>query len=100
MGRTPLNAPDLKFEVGEVLVTPTAADALDAHGRTVSELLGRHQAGDWGDVSDQVRLVNQRGLSEGFNLQSTYLLESGQRLVVVTNGERTLTMIHLDRQAI
>jgi hypothetical protein len=98
MGRTPLNAQELKFEVGEVLVTPTAADALDTQGRTVSDLLGRHQAGDWGDVSDQVRLVNERGLSEGFNLQSTYLLDSGQRLVVVTNGERTLTMIHLDRQ--
>jgi hypothetical protein len=98
MGRTPLNAPELKFEVGDVLVTPTAAAALDAQGRTVSDLLARHQAGDWGDVSDQVRMVNERGLTEQFNLQSTYVLDGGQRLVVVTNRERTLTMIHLDRQ--
>lgn len=96
MGRMPLNAPELKFEIGEVLVTPTAASALEAHGRSVSDVLGRHQAGDWGDVSEQARLVNERGLVEGFNLQSTYQLENGQRLVVVTNADRTLTMIHLD----
>ena len=44
----------------------------------------------------QVRAINERGLVEQFNLQSVYAVPSGQRLVVVTNRDRTLTMIHLD----
>lgn len=85
-----------KFEVGEVVITPAATAALEAAGQQVADLLLRHQTGDWGDVSEQLRTVNQRGLQEQFNLQSVYPMASGQRLVVVTNRERTLTMVHLD----
>ena len=59
-------------------------------------MLARHQAGDWGDVTEQVRAVNERALAERFNLQSVYAVANGQRLVVVTNRERSRTMIHLD----
>jgi len=85
-----------KFEVGQIIVTPAAAAALAAVELTVDDLLSRHQAGDWGDVSAQVRSVNERGLVERFNLHSTYPIPDGKRLVVMTNRDRTLTMIHLD----
>jgi hypothetical protein len=85
-----------KFEVGEILVTPAALAALEASGQTLSELLARHRAGDWGDVADHVRIVNERALVEHFNVQSAYVVRHGQCLVVVTNRERTLTMVHLD----
>lgn len=97
MGQMPVEARNLKFELGEVVVTPAASQALDDHGHLVDDLLTRHQNGDWGDVSDQARLINERGLNENFNVQSTYVLATGLKLVVVTNGPRTLTMIHLDR---
>lgn len=86
----------MKFDVGEIVVTPAASAALEAHGQCVGDLLARHQAGDWGDVTEQVRAVNERGLAEQFNLQSVYAFASGQRLVVVTNRDRSRTMIHLD----
>ncbi len=91
-----MDAQRIKFEVGEIVVTPAASAALAANGQAVDDLLDRHRAGDWGDVSEQVRTVNERGLVEQFNLQSTYLVPTGQRLVVVTNRERTVTMVHLD----
>lgn len=87
---------NLKFEVGEIVITPAAAAALEASHECLDELLIRLRSGDWGDVSEQVRAVNERGLVEQFNLQGTYILANGQRLVVVTNGQRTLTMVHLD----
>jgi hypothetical protein len=87
-----------KFEVGEIIVTPTATAALEASGRTVDEIVARHRAGDWGEVSDQVREVNERGLAEQFNVQSIYATPSGERLVVVTTGDRSLTMVHLAPQ--
>jgi hypothetical protein len=92
----PLEASNAKFKVGQVVITPAASAALEASGQTLAELLAQHQAGDWGDVSEQVRAVNERGLAESFNLQSVYVVAPGQRLVVVTNRERTVTMIHLD----
>jgi hypothetical protein len=85
-----------KFDVGEVVVTPAASAVLEAHGQSVDELLSRHQAGDWGEVSRQVREVNERGLAERFNVQSVYPVRSGQRVIVVTKGDRSLTMVHLD----
>jgi hypothetical protein len=86
----------MRFEVGEIVITPAASDALAANGQTLDELLERHRAGDWGEVSEQVRSVNERGLVERFNLHSTYVMPDGRRIVVVTNCQRTATMIHLD----
>jgi hypothetical protein len=86
----------MAFEVGEIVITPAASSALDANGQTLERLLARHRAGDWGDVSPQVREVNDRGLAERYNLQSAYVLADGRRIVVVTNCQRTATMIHLD----
>ena len=96
MGQMQLQARKPKFEAGEVVITPAASAALEAGGHKLDDLLARHQAGDWGDVSEQVRAGNERGLVERFNLQSAYVVPSGQRLVVVTNRDRTLTMVHLD----
>jgi hypothetical protein len=86
---------DMRFDIGEIIVTPAATDALVANGLTLDDLLARHRAGDWGDVSEQVREVNERGLIEQFNLQSTYRMPDGRRLVVVTHRDRTTTMVHL-----
>lgn len=87
---------NVKFELGELVVTPAAEATLAAGDLTLDDLLARHQNGDWGDVTDPVREVNERGLSEQFNLQSAYTMPDGQRLVVVTNRDRSATMIHLD----
>ena len=86
----------MRFDVGEIVITPAASAVLEANGLTLDDLMARHQAGDWGDVSIQVREVNERGLLEQFNLQSTYSVPDGRRLVVVTNHQRTATTIHLD----
>jgi hypothetical protein len=95
--RIHLEEPNPKFEVGQIVITPAASAALAACGKTLGELLARHCAGDWGDVSERARSLNERGLIERFNLQSIYRVPSGEHVVVQTNPERTLTMIHLER---
>ena len=87
-----------KFEVGEVIVTPAASAALEASGQTLAELLTRHQAGDWGDLANHVCAFNERALVEQFNLQSAYAVGHGQRLVVMTNRQWAVTMVHLDHR--
>jgi hypothetical protein len=90
-----LTARTSKFELGELVVTPTASAALKAGGQTIDDFLARHQSGDWGEVSEQVRTVNERGVAEQFSLQSVYATGTGERLVIITTGDRSLTMIHL-----
>jgi len=84
-----------KFDLGQVIITPTAADALAAAGQTADAILARHQAGDWGDVGQQERTVNEQGLAEGLNLVSVYAA-GNQRISVVTKGDRLLTLVHVD----
>jgi hypothetical protein len=91
-----MNLHSEKFGIGEIVVTPAASAALEANGTSLDVLLARHQSGDWGDVSEPVRTVNQRALSDCFNLQSTYTMVDGRRVVVVTNRDRSATMVHLD----
>lgn len=93
----PLEQTKQKFDLGRVVITPAATAALDVSRHTLADLLERHQTGDWGDVSHHENTVNERGLIEQFNLQSAYDIAEVGRLVVVTNGQRTLTMVHLDR---
>jgi len=87
---------NVKFDLGEVVITPAAQAALAAAETSLDDLLARHRSGDWGEVTAPVREVNERGLLEHYNLQSTYALADGHRLVVVTNRDRSATMVHLD----
>ncbi len=91
-----MDSQTVKFGLGEIVVTPAADAALVENATSLEPLLLRHQHGDWGEVSEAIRLVNDRGLSDHFNIQSKYPLVDGRRLVVVTNRERTATMVHLD----
>ena len=85
-----------KFEVGQLVVTPTAAAAIAENGTTLDALVQRHQSGDWGQITAAIQAVNERGLSDQFNLQSSYALADGRCVVIVTNRDRSATMVHLD----
>ena len=43
-------ANEAKFELGKVVATPGALDALEAAKQSSLELLRRHARGDWGEV--------------------------------------------------
>ena len=87
---------DAKFDVGQVIVTPTASRALEAGGQSAEQVLLRHQSGDWGDVSEQERSVNEEALRRSFNLLSIYRTAAGERVTIVTKGDRSLTLVHID----
>jgi hypothetical protein len=86
----------MKFDLGQVIVTPTAGKALAAAGQSAEEMLCRHQAGDWGDVSEQERRINERALAAAITLMSKYRTRRGDRLQVVTKPDRSLTVVHID----
>lgn len=93
-----LNLP--KFELGEVVSTPGALEALERAGQTPDEFLDRHQRGNWGIAGEEDRQANELALQDGSRIFSAYLLNSGQTLWVISeavgdNGRRASTCLLL-----
>jgi hypothetical protein len=85
----------MKFDLGQVVVTPGAQEALSNWGENVDALLSRHQTGDWGDVSEEIRKVNEEGVAGQRNLVSIYTTPSGTAITVFTKADRSMTLVHL-----
>lgn len=84
-----------RFPLGEVLATARALDALREADLTLDEVLARHQAGEWGDVSAAQRQVNEEGTAGDGNLVTVVALLDGQQLTIFTRGDRTHTLVHV-----
>ncbi len=90
-----MNPPPIKFDLGNVVVTSTAVEALRAWGQTLPWLLARHQSGDWGELSDDLRSFNDQAIERRMNVISVYRTPAGKPLNVFTRADRTLTLVHL-----
>lgn len=88
-----------KFTIGDVVVTNRAAQILAAADLRVDALLQRHQTGDWGDVSDDQRQINDDGLSRKYSVVSNYSTPDGHTLAVFTMADRSRTLVHLVQPA-
>jgi hypothetical protein len=85
-----------KFALGQQLATPAALKAVHEAGQSLLQLLARHMAGDWGDLDDEDKRLNDEALKDGSRLLSAYNLRSGVRVWVITeaaddDGQRTAT---------
>jgi hypothetical protein len=87
-----------KFNLGRVVATPGALAALEDSGQTPAFFLDQHIQGDWGDICDEDRTLNDAALVDGSRLLSVYTTLKGVRLYVISEamnneGNRTLTTI-------
>ena len=78
----------LWFQSQNVALTPAATTLLKTHGFDPVELVQRHQAGDWGDVNSKDEAINNRGLSKGSMLVSTFRLVDIKQLAKTPADER------------
>jgi hypothetical protein len=83
------------FPLGHVVATPGALRALDAAETLPVDLLRRHQAGDWGDVSAGDADENALSVREKFRVLSAYTLETGDRVWIITEHDRSATTVLL-----
>jgi len=63
--------PTAKFRLGKIVTTPNALSQLSQDEILVG--IQRHQAGDWGDVSEQDRNANDRAVIDCARIWSVYL---------------------------
>jgi hypothetical protein len=90
---TTTTLPIAKFRLGKIVSTPNALDRLTQDDILLA--IGRHQAGDWGDVSEHDRTANERALVEGTRLWSVYHTGSGVKFWLITEAGRGYTTVLL-----
>ena len=78
---------ETKFDLGPVVSTPGALEALEKNGSDGLEYLARHARGDWGELCDDDKAANDDALKTGARILSAYVLPDGTKLWIITDAE-------------
>ena len=81
------------FDMGDTVATPGAIAAMSANHITASQVLHRHCHGDWGDLCEEDREQNRVALEHGLRLMSSYTMDDGSYIWVITEADRSVTTI-------
>ena len=80
-------------QLGRVVATPGAMEALGDNTAQALTLLARHALGDWGDTCEEDSRANADALALGNRVVSAYATESGARLWIITESDRSATTL-------
>ncbi len=83
------------FQLGRIVATPGALEALSEAEQIPITFLQRHQSGDWGDCGAEDKQENDLSVREGFRIFSVYHTFKGQKIWVITEADRSSTCILL-----
>ena len=72
-----------KFPLGRLAATPGALEAMAASGQTAEFFIARHASGDYGEVNDEDRQLNDESLIHGDRILSAYRSLKGVKLWVI-----------------
>jgi len=75
-----------KFDLGQILATPGALEALQESGQTPAFFLSKHSRGDWGEVCASDAQLNDQALVDGSRLLSAYRTLKGTRIWIITEA--------------
>jgi len=79
------------FELGRIVATPGAIDAMKTTGDDPGVFLTRHGSGDWGCLCDEDKAENEYSLGNELRLMSAYELSDGCKVWVITEADRSAT---------
>ena len=83
------------FPLGQLLISRGVIDA----GIPALPLVVRHASGDWGDISDDDRDLNERALGKGGErIFSAYDVSGGLRVWIITEADRSATTVLLPEE--
>jgi hypothetical protein len=85
------------FKLGTVIATPGARETFS--GSYLASCVTRHASGDWGELTEKERRLNDVALEEGEPLVSFFRHPVGERgLFIITTAERSKTTILLPEE--
>ena len=83
--------------LGKVVATPGVLNLLMDAGEDAFEYLSRHATGDWGELREHDRKVNEISLRHGWRILSSYPV-SEERVWIITEADRSVTTILLPEE--
>lgn len=84
-----------KFNPGRLVITP---GAFSIGINDLSTALQRHLSGDWGDLDEHDRAMNEEALLIGGRLLSVYHDSKGVKFYIITEWDRSVTTILLPEE--
>ena len=96
--------PDIKFKLGRVVGTPGALQALKANAKSPMEYIGKHQRGEWGELCEEDKRLNDEAVANEGNrdkqqrVLSAYRLPDKTRIWIITEWDRSATTILLPEE--
>jgi hypothetical protein len=94
-----LNIPNGKFELGRIVATPGALQVLKDIQLDPYKLLVRHVAGDWGDLCESDKQLNEMAVGGTDRVMSSYIVTPGTKtnpevkIWIITEWDRSYTTI-------
>lgn len=82
-----------KFPLGQTVITANANAVLPELDVVLA--LQRHHSGDWGDVDEHDRQMNDNAFRNGDRLVSIYKSVRGQKFYIIIEWDRSVTTILL-----
>lgn len=76
----------VRFDPGQIVMTPGAINAMAEAGSTPGEFLRRHVSGDWGKLDAHDTKANEDAIRTGLRLFSVYEMKGGEKLWVITEA--------------
>ena len=83
--------PKLLFTTEWVVGTPGALQAIEEAELHPLDLLMRHMTGDWGELADEDKQENELALERELRILSAYRLETGVKVWLITEADRSVT---------
>jgi len=81
------------FPLGQIVATPGALELLRESGEPPALFLDRHVHGDFGEVCEEDRLLNDQAIMDGSRVLSAYRTSKNERLWVITEADRSSTCL-------
>lgn len=83
------------FDLGQLIATPGALDALSRSSQCPAEFLTKHVRGEWGDLDAFDTEANRTAIRDGSRILSSYKTRQGEAIWVITEADRSSTCILL-----
>ena len=84
-----------RFELGQVVATQGAIDALEKVNQSATEFINRHVVLDAGELDEEDQRTNEDAVENGGRILSSYLLKDDTKLWIITEADRSATTLLL-----
>jgi len=84
------------FQHGKILVTSGVRDICEPSWAW--HCIARHVAGDWGVLDEDDIQANHAAMATGDRIFSVYVSDSGDRVYVITEADRSVTTVLLSEE--